>query len=70
MVIDTSAIIAILQREPEAPELVAAMVNDPRRLMSAFNVLEAAVVMDARKGPAGARELDCCSTVPQSRSLP
>lgn len=34
------------------------MVNDPKRFMSAFNILEAAIVMDARKGPAGARELD------------
>ena len=58
MVIDTSAIVAILLGEPETPALVRAIAEDPKRLMAVFNVLESAVVIEARKGPAGVRELD------------
>ena len=34
------------------------LANDSRRLISAATLLEAAVVVEARKGPEGARELD------------
>ena len=55
MVIDTSALVAILLAEPEADRFAQAIAADPRRLVSAF---EAAIVIRARKGPAGVRELD------------
>jgi len=58
MVIDTSALLAMLLNEPEAPALARAIARDPRRLVSAFSALEAAVVIENRKGPAGGRELD------------
>ena len=58
MVIDTSALVAILRGEPEAPALARAIAADPTRLASAVSVLEAAIVMEARKGPSGGRELD------------
>jgi len=58
MVIDTSALLAILLGEPEADALSRALALDPKRLVSAFSVLEAAVVLHARKGPAAIRELD------------
>jgi ribonuclease VapC len=58
MVIDTSALLVILLREPEADDFSRAIADDPRRLVSAFSALEAAVVIHARKGPAGVRELD------------
>ena len=58
MVIDTSALVAILFGEPGAADLAAAIEADPTRLMSAASFLEAAIVVEARKGPAGARELD------------
>ncbi len=57
MVIDTSALVAILLREQEADDLIASLVQDPRRLISSFSYLECAVVLEARKGPAGVREL-------------
>ena len=58
MVIDTSALVAILLGEDEAEPMAGALASDPRRLVSAFSVLEAGIVMEARKGEAGGRELD------------
>jgi ribonuclease VapC len=58
MVIDTSALIAILLEESEAETFARAIAADPRRLISVFNWLEAAIVIEAKKGEAGGRELD------------
>jgi ribonuclease VapC len=58
MVIDTSAMVAILLAEPEAPTFARAIAEDHNCLISAFSVLECAVVVAARKGPTAARELD------------
>lgn len=58
MVIDTSALLAILLTEPEAVTFSKAIENDPKRLVSALSVLEAAIVIRSRKGPPGLRELD------------
>lgn len=58
MVIDSSALIAILLGEAQAPAIAAALAADPKRLVSAFTAFETAVVIEARKGPVGGRELD------------
>jgi ribonuclease VapC len=58
MVIDTSAILAILLGEPDAEDLSRAIAQDSKRLVSALSALEAAIVVQTRKGPAGIRELD------------
>ena len=58
MVIDTSAIAAILFGEEDAERFTAAIEADPTRFMSAASVLEAAIVAEMRKGPPGGRELD------------
>ena len=58
MVIDTSALLAILFNEPEAEHFEAALDADPTRLMSAASLLETAIVVEARLGEAGGRELD------------
>jgi len=58
VVIDTSALLAILLNEPEADAIIDALESDPRRLLSAVQLLETAIVIEARKGPAGGRELD------------
>ncbi len=58
MVIDTSAVLAILFGEPEAESFARALSDDPRRLMSAFNVLETGIVVETKKGESGGRELD------------
>ena len=58
MVIDTSAIIAMLTSEPTADRLVAALEADPTRLVSAATVVEAALVLLGRYGEAGEPQLD------------
>ena len=58
MVIDTSALIAILFGEPEAEVFAQALADDPKRLLGAFNALETAIVVEAKKGESGGRELD------------
>jgi len=58
MVIDTSAIIAILMREPSADRLVAAIEGDRTRLVSAATVVEASLVVLGRYGEAGDPQLD------------
>ncbi|KGM34981.1 type II toxin-antitoxin system VapC family toxin [Inquilinus limosus] len=58
MVIDTSAILAILLDEPEAADLERRIAADPIRLISAATALEAAIVIEARLGDAGGREFD------------
>ena len=57
MVIDSSALIAILLAEPEADQMIEALQSEPKRLLSAANLLETSIVIEARKGPAGGREL-------------
>ena len=58
MVIDTSALVAVLRREPGAERLAAALVADPVRRLSAASLVEAAIVMCGRYGEHGERELD------------
>jgi ribonuclease VapC len=58
MVVDTSAVIAILFGEPETVSFVRAITNDSKIMISSFNALETAIVVEARKGEAGGRELD------------
>ncbi|MFY9726430.1 MAG: type II toxin-antitoxin system VapC family toxin [Bryobacteraceae bacterium] len=58
MVIDASALIAILQQEAEAEAFANAIQLDPVRLLSSISALEVSVVMESRKGPAGGRDLD------------
>lgn len=58
MVIDTSAIVAILRNEPEAETLRRAIVVDPVRLVPAICVFEARMVLVSRHGEHALAELD------------
>ena len=58
MIIDTSALLAILLNEPEAVRYRVAIENDPVRLMSAGSLLESCIVTETRFGEAGGRDLD------------
>lgn len=58
MVIDTSAIVAMLTDEPDAARFEAAVEADHVRLMSTASYLETAIVVETRYGEAGGRELD------------
>ena len=57
MVIDTSALIAVLLGEPGAPSIAQAIEAASPRLLSAASLLEASIVIESRKGEAGGREL-------------
>lgn len=58
MVVDTSALLAILLREPAAERLLAAVLAAASRRVSAGSVLEASLVLVARLGDQGDLELD------------
>jgi len=58
MVIDSSAIIAILTNEPDADLFASAIEGDTTRLMSAATLLEISIVIEARYGLEGGLKLD------------
>jgi ribonuclease VapC len=58
VVIDTSALVAILFGEPDGPELISRIAADGRRLISAGSLIEAGILVEARRGEAAGRELD------------
>jgi ribonuclease VapC len=58
MVLDTSALLALLLDESEAEDFRAAVEEDTTRLVSAATLLETALVIEARKGEPGGQALD------------
>jgi ribonuclease VapC len=58
MVIDTSALLAIFLGEPERRLFLELITQAERRLISAANVLETGIVLEARRGEAAGREFD------------
>jgi len=58
MVIDTSALLAIFLAEPERKQFLELITRSPTRLISASNVLETGIVLEARRGEAAGREFD------------
>ena len=58
MVIDTSAILAILFEEKESQTFAALIANDAVRLMAAPTLTECLIVLEAKKGSAATRELE------------
>ena len=58
MIIDTSAIIAILRDEPEAMVCARAIADATIRRVSAVNFVESAVVIDASRDPIATRRFD------------
>jgi len=58
VIVDSSALIAILNEEPLAPRCLEALLASPTILMSAANLLEAAIAMDRHPSPALGPALD------------
>jgi len=58
MVIDTSALVAILQDEPERGAFNEAIEAADRRSMSVVSFVEASTILETRFGPDGVRALD------------
>ena len=57
MVIDSSALAAILLDEPEQHRFDKLIEEDPVRLLSAVSWVEISIVIEGRKGESGVREL-------------
>ncbi|HVA90993.1 MAG TPA: type II toxin-antitoxin system VapC family toxin [Chloroflexota bacterium] len=58
MIIDSSALIAILRAEPEAPAMVRAVVDAADRRLSAANFVEVGAVIDGAGDPVASRRYD------------
>ncbi len=58
MIVDTSALIAILRDEPEAMFYARAIEAADARRVSAANFVEAALVIDASRDPVASRRFD------------
>ena len=58
MIVDTSALLAVLYQEDDAEWFASAIVTAPVRRMSAANFLEAAINIDARGDAEASRQLD------------
>lgn len=58
MIIDTSALVALLDQESEAERIALALASSSERILSAANLVEIGIVMQARRGDDGARDLD------------
>lgn len=58
MVVDTSAIVAILLAEPDAEPIARALGEAPTRLISAVTHVELSLVIEGRKGEPGRQHLE------------
>jgi ribonuclease VapC len=57
MIVDTSAVVAVVLGEPDAERYVEALTRPGLHLLSAVNLVEAGIVVEARQGPDAARDL-------------
>ena len=58
MIIDTSALVAIMLREPDAELLARCLIDAPRRLVSAVTRAELSFVIEGRNREGGRLELE------------
>ena len=58
MIVDSSAVLAVLYREPDAERFETAIASAPSCRMSVANALEASIVMEGRGGMAAGDALD------------
>lgn len=58
MIVDTSALLAILFQEPEAERIAVALARAEQRALAAPSFLEASILLQARRGDEAVRSLD------------
>ena len=58
MIVDSSAVLAVLYREPDAERFEMAIASAPGCRMSVANALETSIVMEGRGGSAAGHALD------------
>ena len=70
MIIDTSAIVAVLYDEPDSALFVQAIASADRRLLSAASYLEAAILIDRSDDPVFRARLDDLLAVLEVEMVP
>ena len=70
MVVDSSAVSAVLFGEADGPLYIDALSAGERKFMSAFSLLESAVVVEARKGDAGSQAFSALMANAEIEVLP
>jgi ribonuclease VapC len=58
VVVDSSVVVAIFKREPDGPSLTERVLSFERRIISAANFLEAAIICEAWGKPSPPHEFD------------
>jgi ribonuclease VapC len=58
MIVDSSAIVAMLRREPEARDMFSVLTQEGSASISAANYFEAAIVVDGKRDPVMSSKLD------------
>lgn len=58
MIVDSSALVAIVRNEPAAPRLIAAAVSDSAPAISCATLVEASVVIDGGRDPVAIARFD------------
>lgn len=58
MIIDSSALVAIIVSEPEGDSLEDALIASPSREISAVTFVETSIVLDSRRSPVVSQALD------------
>ena len=58
MIIDSSAILAVLFQEPDAQRFMEAIASAPSLSISGATLLETTIVLESRQGPAASHQLD------------
>jgi ribonuclease VapC len=58
VILDSSALLAIVLAEPEEPVMASALLDAPKVRMSAVNWVESAVVVDQRRNPVATARLE------------
>lgn len=70
LVLDASAVVAMLESEPEAPRLRAAFAAAGPRWIGAVGVMECAIVLERRRGVLAKAGLDVFLTAFRVRTFP
>lgn len=58
MIVDTSALVAIIRSEPEASRFATVLSTSEHNQLSAANYLETGIVVDSSRDPVASRRLD------------
>ena len=70
MILDSSALLAVILNEPDEDRFLAAMIDAPALRMSAGNWLESAIVVDSAKKSAMTRRLEDLKTALRIEIVP